>query len=337
MNESIAKRLTLFVENSQSSTRDFAWTAWPQIRHLMSLMYALEDRSIDSAAIKESSELMKANTGMFSIFRSGIGISSLCVAAKLSLQDSQERLFEDILTAYDRLRDAKFRASDQLALSAFLVATNTERHNFKKVADRAQVFHEGLRGRLWFLAQDDAVFSSMLGLSDMIPSVGIERIEELHEQLKPEFRWRSRSTVQNLAQVLALGGKTDDALNCLFDLNKALRAEKMRLDKEYTLPALGTLSLLPVDNETLIRDLTEAQEYLKGQKGFRSLSIQERLLFAAAVISSVYAEECTQASSASAANSTTVGIVNIVIAQQIAIMISIMNASIAASTVAASA
>ena len=336
MKEAIATRLTLFVENSQSSRRDFTWTVWPQVRHLMALLYAIEDRPIDPIAIKESADLMKENTGVFSIFRSTMGVTSLCVAAKLSLQNNQEQLSEDIVTAYNRLRDVKFRASDQLAVAAFLIATNIERHNFKKTAERARDFHEGLRGRLWFFAQDDSIFSAMLGLSDTLPSVGIERIEELQQLLKPEFKRNSRSTIQTLAQVLALGEKSDDALGCLFDLNKALRSQKVRLDKEFTLPALGTLSLLPVDKATLINDLIEAQEYLKRQKGFRSLSTQERLLFAIAIISSVYTEECTQDSGDIATSTVTASTVNIIVSQQIAVIIAITVAAMAASTAVAS-
>ncbi|MCL2679968.1 MAG: DUF4003 domain-containing protein, partial [Coriobacteriia bacterium] len=213
----------------------------------------------------------------------------------------------------------------------------TEKYNFKNIADRAKRFHDGLRGRLWFFAgHDDSIFSVMLGLSDIMPSMGVERIEQLNQQLRPQFKWTSKSNLQALSQVLALGGTSDEALCCLVKLNKALRAQKIRLDREYTLPALGILSLLSVDSDVLVADIKEARDFLRTQKGLRSVSAQELLLFATAIISSVYAKECTEQSDEKIAASTSASIINIIIAQQIMAMLVVMAAASVATTAATS-
>ncbi|MCL2438312.1 MAG: DUF4003 domain-containing protein [Coriobacteriia bacterium] len=335
MKQSITDRLVLFSENSQIARSAFRWAGGGgQTGRLMALIYALEDRSIDAEAVKESCQLIRSNTKLFSKFR---GITSLAISAKLSLDSDPKHLFANTLLAHDRLREAKFSNSDQLTIAAFLIATDTERHNFKKIADRAKTFHDGMKGRWWFLTgQDDSIFSVMLALSDITPPVGIERVEQLYQQLKPEFKRAGSSTVQALSQVLALGGKSDEALGCLLNLNKALRQQRIRLDKEYTLPVLGILSLLSVGETALIDDILAAQDYLKTQKGFRALSGQERLLFSTAIISSVYAEECLQKEDDAVLASATSSIINIIIAQQIAVMMAIMAAS-AAGAAAASA
>ena len=320
MNEIIAERLTLFVENSCFARRCFSWTAWPQARRLTALTYAFEDRHLDADAITESADFMKKNAGTLSMFRSTAGASSLCVAANLSLYEDREQLFKDILMSYGSLRSVKFRASNHLAIAASLVATGTERHNFEEVATRAKIFFEGLRGRSWFLTRDDSIFSVMMGLSDMAPSVGIERVEGLQQQLKIEFGRCSRRAVQALAQIIVLSGEADDTLSRLIGLNKALRAQNIRLDKNFTLPSLGILSLLPVDNDTLASDIVEAQNYLKGQKGFRLFSTQERLLFASAIVSSAYAEDYKQSIDNLIMGSTVVSALDILAVQYIALL-----------------
>jgi len=331
MNQAITDRLELFCSNNHIARDDFAWRIGAEIRRLISLVYALDDKPLDSEAIKDCHGIIKGSTRAFSSFR---GIASYCIAAKLSLQDEPKNLFDDTLAAYDRLRDAKFAKSDQLAVAAYILASSAEKFNFKKIADKAGQYRDGLRGRLWFLSGiDDSVFSVLLALSGGTPAQGIQRIEELNGRLRPEFKWQSRATVQSLSQVLALGGKSDDALNCLLDLNTALRAHKIRLDRPYTLPALRILSLLPVDKSVIVTDLIDAQTFLRRQSGFKTVSSSELLLYATAIVASTYADDSSGTLAASAAVST----INIIIGQQIAVMIAAMIASSAAASAAASA
>lgn len=55
----------------------------------------------------------------------------------------------------------------------------------------------------------------------------------------------------------------------------------MKLYKAYTLPILGILALLPVEIDTIVREIGVARDTLRAQKGFGSLSVttQELLLF----------------------------------------------------------
>ena len=100
----------------------------------------------------------------------------------------------------------------------------------------------------------------------------------------------------------------------------------------YTLPALGVLALLPVPGDVIARDLLEAQAFLRAQKGFGAFSVgsQELLLYAAAIVSSSYAEGMDSITTATVSTS----IANIIIAQQAA-MIAAFAASSAATAAAA--
>jgi hypothetical protein len=117
-------------------------------------------------------------------------------------------------------------------------------------------------------------------------------------------------------------------------LRDALRAQRIKLDKSYTLPALGVLALLPVEIGAIVRDIAEAEQTLKVQKGFGSWSVskQELLIYAAAAVAGEYAEH-VKGGVVTAAVSTS--ITNIIIAQQVA-MIAAISASSAATAAAAS-
>jgi hypothetical protein len=187
----------------------------------------------------------------------------------------------------------------------------------------------------WFsTGQDDYIFSVMLALSHLDPASGTDRIEQLYSQLKPVFKRAGGNSVQALSQMLALGGKSDEALEHLITLRNEFRNRKIKLDKTYTLPTLGALSLLPLDGDILVNHMLEAQSYLRAQKGFGSFTVstQEILLFSSALILSAYAEQKENNIIASV----TTNIASIIIAQQTAMLVAIVAANSAAASAAAS-
>ena len=327
MNQHITEKLTLFAQNVQTIKTGFVWHHIGTKR-LAALLYSLEGRAIDCDAIRESHAIIKEKTGVFSMFR---GNMSIFIAAMLSLDNGCRQRLSDVTDVYDMLKAAKFHASDYLAVAAYLIVADTDRANYQNTVDRARQFYAGMKKNNWFhTGQDDYIFATMLGLSDIDLATGTARVHELYQRLKSEFRMAGGGSVQALSQMLTLGGKSDEALEHLLLLRSSLRNHKIKLDRAYTLPALGALSLLPVRGDILVNDLYEAQNFLRAQKGFGrfSISTQELLLFSSAIISSVYAKEMNDKIVAS----TSVSIVNIIIAQQVAMIVAISAATTAAAS-----
>lgn len=113
-------------------------------------------------------------------------------------------------------------------------------------------------------------------------------------------------------------------------LNEAFRKRDFRMDKTYTLPSLGILSLLPSDRDSLVDEVAETNDWLRTQKGFGAWSIdkQELLLFSSALVAIQHVENLRNGVLTTAISTS---ITNIIIAQQAA-----MAATAAASAAAAS-
>ncbi|NLT40258.1 MAG: DUF4003 family protein [Clostridiales bacterium] len=315
----------LFAENAQIIKKDFVWQH-ALTKRLAALLYAQEGRTIDCDAIRQCHSLIKQNTGAFSTFR---GNMALCVAALLSLSRDPREVFGETLKVYDLLKGEKLRASDYLVVAACLIAARSGASDYSSAAARTRAFYDGMRARHFFItSQDDYIFAAMLGLTDLDPAAGSERIERLFGRLKGEF-W-DRNSVQALAQVLVLGGSDDGIIDRVLALRDTLRARKIRLDKTYTLPVMGVLTMLPVETDRIARDIAAIQDTLRAQKGFGVLSVptQELLLYAASIAASEYAKNVKDGV-LTAALSTSV--TNIIIAQQAA-MIAAVSASTAASS-----
>lgn len=325
MKEDMQKKLRLFAENVRAVRGKFFFEDY-MTKRLAALLYAQEGKAIDCEAIRTCHRIMKENVGAFSTFR---GNMALAIASLLSLKEDPQALFNKSVEVYKLLKAAKFFPSDFLVVAAFQIASQAEEKDYQDVVARSRAFYEDMKKKHFFYTgQDDYIFSAMLGITGLEPESATARIEALFTQMKGEFFYKN--SVQSLAQVLVLGSSDDAVENRVFKLRDAFRAEKIRLDKSYTLPILGILALLSEDMEAVVRDVDEAKALLRQEKGFSwiSMSTQELLLYAASLVAGEYAQNM-KAGVITAAVSTS--ITNIIIAQQAA-MIAAMTASHAASS-----
>ncbi|MCL2060547.1 MAG: DUF4003 domain-containing protein [Oscillospiraceae bacterium] len=337
----LQSKFELFASNAQAAKTGFIWHN-TLARRLSALLYAQEGRPIDCEKIRDCYSIIKQNTGVFSTFR---GDMALCVATMLSLSPNPQGLFGETLAVYELLKGERFRASNYLVVAAFEIARQSASANYANAVSRTRAFYDGMKARNYIrTGRDDYIFAAMLGLSDLDAEEGSERIRQLYNRLKGEF-W-DKNSVHALSQVLVLGGGgaggggagstgsaggTDAVLNRALALRDALRAHGIKLDKTYTLTSLGVLSLLPSDIGEIARDIFEARQLLRAQKGLGPFSVpmQELLLYAVAIVANERARDIGDGL-LTATLSTSIS--NIIIAQQTA-----MIAAISASTAGAAA
>lgn len=326
MENTVKNKLELFANNTQIIKKEFIWQN-TLTKYLAALLYAQEGKMLDCEAIRQCHDLIKQNTNAFSTFR---GNMALCVATLLSLSPNPQKVFSETLKVYDLLKGERFYASDFLVIAAYQIAAQSDTSKHSNVTYRTRSFYEVMKARHFFYTgKDDYIFSAMLGLADLDVTAGTERIEQLYSRLKGEF-W-DKNSIQTLAQVLVLGESDDSITNRVLVLRDKLRAYNIKLDKTYTLPILGVLALLPVEIDTIARDIAVAQDTLRAQKGFGPLSVtkQELLLFAASIVASNYAENVKDGV-LTATLSTSIS--NIIIAQQAAMIAAISASSAAAAS-----
>ena len=316
-------KLELFIQNVQTIRKEFAWHDG-RSKRLSALIYTLEGKVIDIAAIDASLKIIKSSTGMFSQFR---GTMALVIATKISLSPSPEEAFNQTLACYNKLKEAKFTPSDFLVIAAHLIISTSKPSEIDGIIQKAREIYEGMRKNRWFsTGNQDYIFSVMLAMSDINPAEGVARIKELYDILKKDFAWVDGNSIQALCQLLTLGGKTDEALEHLRDIRATFKANKIKLDRSYTLPSLGALSLLNVEGEVLANQVLDIQSQLRKEKGFGYFSIEdnELLLYASAIVTSIHTDNLNQGILATASTS----LLNLLIAQQMTMMTVIMAAAV---------
>ena len=327
MKTAIQQRLQLFADNSMAMRKGFVWHS-AMTGRLAALIYAQKNLRIDVAVINQSYNLIKNKTGVFSTFR---GNMSICIAAFLSLSKNPEYLLDNTLNVYELMKEAKFVASSFLVVAAYQIASGANPSEYKNIIYRTKAIYDGLKkNHRFYTGYDDYVFTAMLGISGLDVNVSVEKAEAFFQRLK--FYFSNMNSVQALSQILVLSESTESTVERILELRDSFKYRRMRYDKAYTLPSLGVLALLPIENKTIIGDLEESYAYLRDQKGLKSFSVsqQEMLLHIMGIITSEYLDS---ARSGIASSALTTAITNILIAQQAA-MIAAVSASGAAATAA---
>ena len=324
-------KLELFAENVRKSKKGLGLNS-AMAKRLAALLYALEGKPLDRSAIMGAYAAMKTTAGVFSVFR---GNTSMFIATMSSLKGDPKALFDRTSAVYDMMKDAGFWRSDFLAIAALTVAANADPNDYQTTVGRMRSFYEGMKAQRWWnTGADDNIFAAMFALSGIDPKEGVERVEQFYNLLRPGLL--AKNSVLMIAQILVAGGMPVQAADRVIALRDACRAQKIPLDRAHVLPLLGILAMLPVDVNTIVQDIKEAQAHLRAQKGFGIFSVQkqELLLYATSIMVSGYAEEVESGIvTAAAATSVT----NMIIAAQVAMCAALAGAAAANSAAAAAA
>lgn len=323
MDSKLLSSAELFCKNTRHLKKEMPFQD-PNMRRLSAFFYTLKGRDADASAIKNARRIIRDNAGIFSSFR---GNTVLCISTLLALTENPEELFANTMNVYRMLKQLKFRGSDHLALAAYQIASGTTPDAFQQTAERARSFYEGFKRNHWLLTgQDDYIYAAMLGLTDLDVSSATNRMEQFYGTLKPEF-W-SGNSVQSLTQILVLGEESSGTIARLLSLRNRFRDQRMKIDKEYTLPSLGILAMIPVDDRQIVADVKEVTEYLRSQKGFGPLSVpqQEILLLASSLVSNRYIDDAKEGIMTTALSTS---LTNILLAQQAACIAGVSAATAA--------
>ncbi|GMK39306.1 hypothetical protein PCCS19_23600 [Paenibacillus sp. CCS19] len=317
------ERLSLFVENAGAMKKGFAWHHG-MVNRLAALLYAVEDKQVDIAAIKDNMDRIKKNTGMFSSFRGNVSF-----AAQLALSDEPDTRLLHALDVFDLLKNVKFRSSPYLPVAAYQIAAHSTKDQFADVVARAKAFYTAMKSNHPYLTgQDDYIYAAMLALSDIEVEAGTARMEQFYTELKSELR--RGNALQALTQVLVLGAGDEEPAARVLRLKDAFRSRGIKMDRSDTLSSIGVLALLPSEDGELVENLVQTFEWLRTQKGFGRWSVTEPelLLYCTALVAYQHVQEL---SSRVSFTTLSTSLTNILIAQEAA-----MTAAATASVVAAS-
>lgn len=326
MTEQLQQKTDLFIENIQKMKENFKWDS-SLLHQLVAFIYAEKDKEVDPVEIKHAKEIIKSNTGLFSMFKDS---TFLAIAGMIAMDNAPEEYFKNTMNVYNRMKKAGFSGSNYLAISSLIIAKKASEFNYDNVIENTKNYYDRMKKEHRILTSyDDYCFATMLGISELGIDSAIREMEECYRNLKGHFF--SSNSVQSLSHVLAFGEETA-AIKCerVLKIAEMLKTKKCKLGYDGELTALGILALITDDIEKITDEIAKVSDYLHDKKVFGSFfeSSTGRNRYAAALVSSTYVQNLKEdILSVTLQNSLT----NILIAQETAVIVAITASTAATS------
>jgi hypothetical protein len=324
MNDKLQSRYELFIKNYYIFKNGFAWDEH-MFYPLCANLFTEKNLTADIEQLRVIKDLVKSKTGMFSYFR---GSSILVTIAALGVDANPKQKLEKALMIYDLLKK-EFFSSYYLPTAALMLADLVLADQLEATVSRTKQIYNLMKSKHPFLTSgEDSTFAALLAMSDLSNEQLVDEMERCYQLLREKFY---SGSVQSLSHVLTLGeGLPERKSQLTIELYEAFKSSGLRYGKSYELPALGVLALLQVDIKTLISEVTEVDNLLKGEKGFGAFGIgaKQRLMYAGMIVSGEYIDSISKKTAATAAIS---GAISIVVAQQAAMCAVIAGCAVASS------
>ncbi|MDO5445714.1 MAG: DUF4003 family protein [Eubacteriales bacterium] len=300
MNPILRNQCELLVENRKTVSSVF-WSDFNILRITCASLYAGKNRRADADTMRECRRIVRKKKNFVSDFRGNI---NSMIVARMSMSASPEKYFDDLLEINGMFKRNKLIGSEYRILSAMIINDTVGPAKAKEHIDRLYEIYDGMSKRHAFLTSpSDLPMAAVISCCDLDADKVLEEMEQCFSVVKTKFRLR-RGAVQSCSHVLSLN-PADASSKCskFFEVWDKLKESGHKYGSDYQLAVLAALSGLDMSTDEMVRDIMDADDYLKHNRGFGNfiLGAKMRRMFAALLTISSHAESA--ASEASVAGS----------------------------------
>lgn len=287
MKPELKSKIDEMLELYQTVSKDFRWQN-SLYRHLAALTYITKDKDYDSNKVESLMRYIKERTGIFSYFRTHCFMISVFLCSQY---ENPEEMFLKMLDYADKLRDAGFKSSMYLPVSAYtLLSTCEEVDVNSRIYKAYDVYTQMKKLHPWLTTSDDYALCILLAGSDENSSEVMESIEECYKALRSRGFSRSNG-LQFLSHIISFSRESAEskAERCSRIYN-LLSENHLHIYSSYY-AALGLLTLEEGNIEDIVCETIEITDYLKHLKSYKWLGKGMNILIASSLISTNHMEE----------------------------------------------
>lgn len=310
MNERTLARCKNLIKNKETMKSAFAWE--DGLTHLACAgIFINKEQTANEEVLLQCKDILKRNTGIFSDFKS---TAKPMIVAMLAANENPQLLMERGLKVYDLLKE-EFMSSVYLPIAAMIIAQYADEARYAELAQRTRRIYKQMRADHPFLTSgEDSTFCALMALLDKPDEVLLGDAEECYKILKNNFF--SSNAVQSLSHVLAMcDGEPKIKCQRTMELFQKLKEAGHKYGTSYELPTLGVLAMADDNQDEIVAEMVEIDQWLSEQKGFgffSGISAKQRLMYAGMIAQQDYINDKMMQSAA--VNS----VISLIVAQEAA-------------------
>lgn len=208
---------------------------------------------------------------------------------QMVLMDDPEQYLLKTKEIYNQMNNNSIIGSDSKLISSITISNHTIDKNFDTYIKKTDsIFKQMKENHKWLTSDNDLPFAALLAVSDIDINMLFIEIEKCYQILKNKFE---KNAAQSLSHVLVLyKGDYLKKCNKVIEIFDGLKKSKHSFGTNYELSSLGMICSVDIDNEQLINEICEVDNYLKRQKCFGIFSVNKytRRMYAALIVMSVH-------------------------------------------------
>lgn len=323
-----SQKLELFTSNKEAIDKAFK-LEFGASQVAAALIFTNAGRTADTNRMKTCHDILKKKAGIFSPFRDS---SELIVLARMALENYPEQYIDELISIYKEFGKKTLYQDNYVLLTAMIIQDRGQKDNTAAIKEKTIAIMKAMADKHPILTgSEDLALAALLAMTGHSVEHIIGDMEECYNYAKKELRLKADSNaIQALAQILALGeGEIRSNCDKVTSLFNEFKAQGSKFGSSTEFPAIASLIDIEKPKEQLVAEVIEASAYLKKFKGFGSFYMdnKDRLMYASLLANSVFASEPSSDASVIVSNA-----IMMAIAEEMALIICMMTASVAAAS-----
>ena len=287
MKEELEKRCNEYLADWEQVKAAFRWDH-NDLYSVCANVFCACGKEADAERLKACIQVIKKHSRMRSRFRSRKVRAIL--ASMLSIGDDPEARMA-MANDYYLMLKRKFKSTDYLVLTAFLLADLAEKPLTEEAAERGKEIYRRMNQKHRMLTdKTDSVFAMLLASTEKSPEELTDEVEKYYQLLKDKFS--QGGPVQTAAQVLCMArGTPEEKTQRMIELYDALQEAGVKYGHGEEIAPLAALSLADTPIPVLTEEIGVADEFLKTMKacGIKEKENEKRAVHAVMIVSDQYA------------------------------------------------
>lgn len=269
MDQKLQDRCNLQIKNEQI-VRKAGILQFEELAKLGALFYTAEGRTADREKIKQSRDILKQKTGIFSNFRGNL---EFAIRVRMSLEANPEAYIDRIISIYNKLKEGRILPGEILTMTAMTIYEQSKDQNVDQIITETREAYARIKQAHKFLTDEsDMSFVALMVMSGRDVDKTIDEVEKIYLTLKEKYRLHP-GAVQAAALVLAMSNKpTEQKVTDFVELYENLRADKHGTSKGKAMSIYAAFADLEIPRDIIIQEIGEVENWLKQQKGYGVLS-----------------------------------------------------------------
>lgn len=195
------------------------------------------------------------------------------MVCKMLMSENPEQYFDKVEKLYRILNQSKVLGDEYKIMAAMTIAQHADEEQYAEIVEKTNEIYAKMKEKhLWLTSSEDIPFAAILALSGKSTDALIEDMEESYSLLVKKFF--DDNAVQTLSHVLALNSE-NPSIKCekFMNIFNELKAAKHKFGTGYELSCLAVFTMLDMTPAQITELIVEVDDYLKAQKGFGVLSV----------------------------------------------------------------